>query len=247
VRLEVIFPWRGGCDFREAAWRWVEARYRGSFPGLPLARAEAPAGPWRKGCAVADAVRRSAADIIAIADADVWSLGLPAAFAEVADGAPWAMPHTRLYRLSPEGTSAVLSGGRWEDQPLDQRAYRGLDGGGVVVASREVLMAIPIDPRFEGWGQEDEAWAFALGGLLGPVWRADFPMVHLWHPPQPRASRRHGSRENWQLRRRYLRARRDPRAMSALIEEAHEHFGSSDPALQDGGSNGVGRARSLRQ
>lgn len=239
MKVEILVPWRGGCRHRAAAWVWVCARYAASSPGWSIRREVQNDGPWRKGLAVARAVSASDADVVAVADADVWSSELPKAVAEVEAGAPWAMPHSRLIRLGAGGTRAILAGETPVGHPLDQPPYRGIDGGGIVVLSREVLTAVPIDPRFEGWGQEDESWAIALRTLLGPAWRGDGVLVHLWHPPQARASRRHGSPTGWALRRRYVRARNEPRAMSALIGEAHEHLGSVDPALHRGASGRV--------
>lgn len=239
LTVDVIVPWRGGCPHREAAWAWVRARYRETFPGWCLRPSSAPPGPWCKGRAVAHAAASSTADILVVADADVWTPGIGRAVLEVARGAPWAMPHHLLRRLSRASTQALLEGASIDDESLDQPAYRGLDGGGIVVLSSEVFAVVPIDPRFTSWGQEDESWAAALWTLLGPAWRGRDALIHLWHPPQERASRRHGSQANWALRRRYLRTRRDPRAMTALIGEAHDHLGPSDPALHGGASHRV--------
>lgn len=68
-------------------------------------------------------------------------------------------------------------------------------------------------------GQEDSSWAIGLETLVGPAWRGKAPLIHLWHPPQERWNRRHGSRESRDLYRRYQAARRDPNLMRALIQE----------------------------
>jgi hypothetical protein len=133
-----------------------------------------------------------------------------------------------------EGTAAVLAGAPWQDQPLAQQPYKGIEGGGVVVASRQVLEAVPLDVRFIGWGGEDEAHAIALRALVGEPWRGDADLIHLYHPPQPRMTRRRGSRENWELRRRYFAASKDPRAMRALIEESRDACQAHQPPLHRG-------------
>lgn len=180
----------------------------------------APPGPWSKGAAVAPAVESSRADLIVQADADCFTEGLAGAVRVVEDGAPWAIPHNNVHRLTEEGTAATLAGIGWRDQPLDQRPYPGIAGGGIVVASREVALAVRLDPRFQGWGQEDECHAMALMTIVGDPWRGDADLVHLFHPPQERMTRRRGSEASWQLRRRYAAARNDPVAMRALIEES---------------------------
>lgn len=103
---------------------------------------------------------------------------------------------------------------------LCQRAYEGMLGGGVLVTSRDVASEVPLDPRFQGWGQEDESWSLALRTLVGLPQRGGAALVHLAHEEAPRLSRSRGSWDGWELRRRYLSCLGDPEAMRQLIEEA---------------------------
>jgi hypothetical protein len=238
VSVAVVVPLAGDCPHRKCAWDWLKARYAEHHQDWQVVEARAPEGPWRKGAAVTRAIEACDAEIIVQADADVWSEGLSAAVEAVADGASWALPHLTVHRLTEQGTAAVLAGAPWTVQPLTQKPYKGLEGGGYVVAPREVLLSVPIDPRFVGWGQDDETHAIALYALVGKPWRGDAPLFHLWHPPQERLNRRIGSQESWELRRRYLKCRKDSSALRALIEEARdvtsrtaEH--SSDDQPQD--------------
>lgn len=220
MTVEIIVPWRGGCPHRARAWRWVRRRYAEHHADWTLTLAEAPAGPWAKALAVTPALQRSSADIAIVADADVWTDGLEPAVAAVTDGAPWATAHQVVHRLSEAGTAAVLGGEPWQSQPLEERPYAGLQGGGIVIGRRDVLVDAPLDPRFVGWGQEDQSWAMALHYLHAPAWRGTAPLVHLWHPAPRRMDRKRGSPESWALFRHYCAARQDPAAMRALAEEA---------------------------
>jgi hypothetical protein len=213
VIAEVIIPWRGGCPWRERALEFVRSRY-----DWPVIIAPAPDGAWCKAAAVTPAVEASCADVLVIADADVFTDGLDAAVEAVADGAPWAVPHHLVHRLDPAGTDAVLAGADWRGQPLAQRPYAGFEGGGIVVIRRDVALDVPM-PTFYGWSGEDEAWAYCLRTLAGPPWRGNADLVHCWHPPQERMSRRWGSPENRELAGRYRAARGDREAMRALLEE----------------------------
>ncbi len=99
------------------------------------------------------ALEQTDADILVVADADVWCEETPDAVEAVVDGAPWALPHTRVRRLTRASTRWLLSG--HEPDPgydVEERPYRGLMGGGITVLSREVIRSIPLDPRFVGWG-----------------------------------------------------------------------------------------------
>ncbi|WP_049566868.1 hypothetical protein [Streptomyces sp. SBT349] len=218
LSVSVVIPWRGGCPHREATLAWLLPRWRRA--GYEPLLGEAPSGPWSKGGAVTDALRRTAADVLIIADADVWTDGVADAVAAVRGGWPWAIPHGDVHRLAPEATAAVLAGvSLGPDLRLAQPAYRGYEGGGIVVLPRSTYERSPLDRRFAGWGQEDEAWALTLHTLAGAPWRGDAPLWHLWHPPQPRDSRRWGSPASRALYQRYRHAAGRPDRMRALLAE----------------------------
>ena len=143
---EVVIPWLPGCPHRTRALGYVTSRLR-----LPFTVAHGSV-PWVKADAVMPAVVRSRADIVVVADADCVTDGLEEAIRAVEMGAPWAKPHRDVHRLSEEGTEAVYNGGDWREQSLDREVYRGVAGGGFVVARREVILSIPLDSRFTGWG-----------------------------------------------------------------------------------------------
>jgi hypothetical protein len=187
---------------------------------VTVARQRRKTGSWCKAAAVNPAVAASRAEIIVVADADVWTDGLPAAVAGVREGeAAWAVPHGFVHRMGAEGTAAVLSGADWRPQELLEEPHWGIEGGGILVACREALLSAPLDYRFVSWGQEDECQAMTLRTLVGEPWRGKADLLHLWHPPQERYTRRRGSPESWELRSRYRAAVDNPVAMAAMIEE----------------------------
>lgn len=202
MSVAVIVPFLGGCPYREEALRLVCEQH--SHPVTIAAGGE----PWIKAEAVMPAIERSCADVVVVADADVTCEGLDEAIRAIVCGAAnWAVPHEKVHRWNRNGES-------------DEKPYTGIEGGGMVVSQRETLLDIPLDPRFAGWGQEDQSWGLALRTLAGTPWRGTADLIHRWHPPQPRLSRTRGSRESWNLRRRYLQAQHDPERMRSLIEEA---------------------------
>lgn len=179
-------------------------------------------GAWCKALAVADALAQTHAEVVVVADADVWCDGLAEAVENVQAGAPWAVPHRGVHRLTEGATSQVLTGAPWEGMATCERPYLGVLGGGIVAIRRDVLEDCPLDPRFHGWGSEDESWGMALTALHGPASRGKRPLVHLWHPPQPRVERSFGCEASRALRKRYARAIRKPEALRQLIEEARQ-------------------------
>lgn len=152
VAVSVLIPWAGDCPHRRAARSWVVNRYRSTQPEWNVVLGECR-GPWVKAHAVADALSRTDADVLVVADADAWSDGTPAAVEAVMAGHPWAMPHARVVRLTQTATREVLAGR--EPDPaykVEERPYRGVMGGGITVVPREVISHIPLDARFVGWG-----------------------------------------------------------------------------------------------
>lgn len=227
MRIEVIIPWRDGCEHRRRALTWALDAYARVFPGWQVTVAEHHSGPWVKALAVMPAVAASSAEVIVVADADVWldrALDrLHQAVEAVTGEAAWAVPHGKVHRLTPEATSAVY-GGRWPGErdadALSEPAYYGVAAGGLLVLPRAVALDTPLDPRFEGWGGEDHAWGYALGALWGRPWRSSStPLWHLWHPTPERLSRMVGSHASENLRRRYRDARVQAAEMRRVVAE----------------------------
>lgn len=218
----VLVPWRGGDPSREDAFAWVRFRYEQSHPDWRVIRCQVPIGPWCKALAVMPVVSEMLGEVLIVADADCWCEGLSEAVADVEAGAPWAIPHGGVFRLSEASTAEVLAGAEpSEEMEVCQPPYRGMEGGGFVVAHRDTMLDVPLDRRFEGWGGEDESWAVALRCLAGvPARGRRPPLWHLWHPPQERLTRRWGNTASKRLHARYIAAREDPERMRALIEEA---------------------------
>lgn len=229
-----LFPWQQGCPHRDAAARWVFGQWVTHLPDIGVAWTGWPAGgTWSKGEHLARLVEGrwvctdTPGEVLVVSDVDVWVApdALRAAVAAVEQGAGWAVPHRDVHRLTQGATAEVLadSTGRVLDDltvfDLDQPPYPGHPGGGIVILTREAARAVPLDPRFVGWGQEDDSWALALTAVLGPPWRGAAPLAHLWHPPQDRMTRRHGNPAGLALYRRYQAAQHHPDAMRALLSE----------------------------
>ena len=220
LTVSVIVPWRADGAERDAAWAWIRSRWETRFPGWQIVTGTPPEGEWCKAAAVAAALPDADGDVLVLADADVWCEGVLQAVTAIAEGARWAIPHGNVHRLNQEATTALLDGAPLDGTTmLAQRPYSGFAGGGMTVLPRATYERVPLDARFAGWGQEDEAWALALTCLAGEPWRGTPPLWHLWHPPQLRLTRRWGSEDSRALWQRYHRERIDAHAMRALLAE----------------------------
>jgi hypothetical protein len=201
--VSVAAPWRSDGGHRDATWQYLRPRWDSVGQ---VVEGSCPSGPWVKATAVADAVSRASGDVLVVADTDVWTDGISEAVDMVASGrALWAVPHTLVHRLSEESSAAVIAG-RSLGGHVEERPYRGFAGGGVVVITSALWDECPLDRRFLGWGQEDQAWGIALTAIAGQPWRGTSDLWHLWHPPQPRLSRSTGSMAGRRLLAEYQAA-----------------------------------------
>lgn len=217
MSVAVIIPWRAGCPYRSDALEHVLEFYRTrrrSHWELVIGEHTA-AGEWCKAIAVTNALETTAADMLVVADADVICDGIELA---VEHCQTWAVPHRFLHRLDEQATAELYETGE-PGAGRTEKPYTGHAGGGIVVIRRDVYESCPLDPRFVGWGQEDDAWAHALTTMFRVPWRGTADMFHLWHPPQERLSRTTGSRDGRLLYRRYRNAARSRVVMESLLAE----------------------------
>lgn len=235
MTVAVIVPLSTALDeHRERAWQWIRSRYQEEHPDWEIAAGYCT-GPWIKARAVDDALRRTDADVLVVADADCWIDSLADPVAQVAGGRlECVFPHGRVIRLNEHATTQVYTDGLPDTWPprsdLEQADYDGKVGGGIVILTRDLYERAPLDPRFIGWGREDEAWGRALLTTTRQRAHGDLPLWHLWHPPQQRRNRMQGSEANEQLWFRYRDAAGDNDAMSLLIEEVRCHSRTFSPA-----------------
>ena len=213
---DIIIPWRAGCPYRGLVLDWLVQAHKSLGRTVILGELD-PDQPWSKAEAVRAGLDQSTAQVIVMSDGDVWVDTLEDSV-DMLHAHTWVTPFTFVHRLSPAATSTALQTGDLSGS-LQQREYRGVPGGGMVVMHREDYEMAPLDPRFVGWGQEDEAWGDALTTILGRGGRNPNSLYHLWHPPQERQNRAVGSEASRTLRNRYSRAKRIPGAMEALVAE----------------------------
>lgn len=223
MKVAVLIPWVAGCTHRERAFSWVRGWWHDNFPDWELIPGTPQEGLSRSQ-SLRDAAQRTDAGILICADADVWCdpAGITKAVNEVRKSG-WAIPHLMIHRLSESSTDLFYQGWDWsslelsQDNEQDSQPYVGFETGTMLVITHEVFDRVGPDPRLVEWGQEDECWSMALRTLQGPPWRGQVPLIHLWHPPQPRLNRRYGSEYNRQIYGLYKMASGSPSMMKEVM------------------------------
>lgn len=225
-QTEVIIPWQGNDPERVNALLTV-ARLWGAAR-LPVRLAECPSPGFSKGLALWLAVERSRASWLILSDADVWCPGWDVALAAVVSGeADWSMPHTNVHRLNEKATFARYQVKSFEELNLDESdyielPYPGTIGGGMVIISRDNFLSYPMDGRFTNWGCEDTSWGYALQVIFPNWFQGESDLIHFWHTPADRPSRKRGNDANEALRHRYQMATIGPDTMKEIVEEGRK-------------------------
>lgn len=202
--IVVGFPWRPTPD-RLASFEIVRGWYIEALPEAEQITCDSRHEPFSRACsrnAVVTEAQSMGADVVVVSDADTipTPAGLRSAIAAAVDGG--------LH------------------YPFDRYLYAGSDNppggntGGIYVCRPDVWWSFGgMDPRFDGWGGEDDQAHAAAECLIGPPTTHEGWAVSL---PHSGACRDLGS-ARWQpnsdLAMRYHLARNDPRKMRALIAE----------------------------
>lgn len=255
--MSVVIPWRErgiGLE-RIMSLRWILGKLRTAHPDWELlvsGDGRRSPEPWSASTARNRGVARATADVIVLLDADTWSPRLDDAVAQVRRyvddvccgnvmyAYPWVQPHTQILRLSRSQTVNYMFGSlvEYSDEggitpeyltALESMPYRQFAGGVPTVITKHLYELCPQDPRFNGWGAEDNAWGYALQTLHCQMYRLAGDAVHLWHEPDPvRAQRQAGvprdklQGADWshhELFMRYHEANGKPEVMRALVAE----------------------------
>lgn len=224
--VDVIIPWHeGGNPDRARNLTHVKKLWAQHFPDWTVRVGSRPGHlPWNKAWATDVAVYKSTADVLVVADADVWLHPhelLREYTEEIGREGGWTVPHNRVWRLTEEATQEWM-GEMFEPsrEQLARATYRGVRGGGMFIIRRQDFDRVGgFDHRFEGWGWEDSCFGYVADTLVGARIRGDGSLVHLFHEPHP--TRKFNPGRVWQdgQRAKYLRAKGFRIPMEALVRD----------------------------
>jgi predicted glycosyltransferase involved in capsule biosynthesis len=187
--ISLLIPFRNTGD-RDKQFNWLQKRWKSLGKDFEIIVAEDDGkDPFSKTMAVNNAYKKSTSDILAIMDADVWldpQILLDAADFIRKNPNSWVRPCRNVYRLKKETTKKIIK--LDIDKPFpkinESECERiSIAIGGICVFSKKQFESVGgMDPRFRGWGGEDNAWNALLDAKFtkAQMWGKD--LYHLWHP-----------------------------------------------------------------
>jgi hypothetical protein len=224
VKVVTLIPLRLGKDQRRRQlWDWTQPFLEEL--GWPIFTGDAPVVPFNRAAAVNAAAENAGDwDVALIGDADTIQEVAPAhEAAEIALNLGACVPWTTRLKLSAYGSEKLVRHGTDSINPrrdVDRRDRTSQNGGGstIMVARWAWDEVRGMDPAFNGYGNEDLAFAASLTTLVvDPMPWVKGTTWHLWHKPARGVGTAQAATvQNRRLWTRYERARGNKEAMRQL-------------------------------
>ena len=231
MTFSIIVPFRGDNGHRDRVWKWCErfwaSRFTDEDHGYELIVADSCDVPFSRGNSRNEGAAQAKGDVLFFADADGVNENCHEALKMVHHNGGWvvAYPAPRGYiALNRWGTERLLatdpSERLAEPQSADWYERCHSYAGAIACRTEDFWLAGGYDPRFEGWGYEDDAFTEAMSTIVGPPQRTGGFHLHLWHPhvESERFRQPHIS-ENKALAESYTAARGNREAMLKIVRE----------------------------
>ena len=221
--VSILVPFAPAGPERDAAWAWNEQRWRKLLPDAEIlvGSPDLTGDPARfnRPLAINRAAAGASGEVFIIGDAD--TACDPETIQQAIEAGQLVYPK-RYVRLHQRVTEHWLSlPPDWPCPPFERDSHDVFGAvSGVVVMPRSTFEAVGgFDERFEGWGWDDGAFAYAASTVVGP-WTNIGHAYHLWHP-QPDEDCFNGpyAQRQRELSDRYAACVSDPSAMLSLIRE----------------------------
>lgn len=190
--LSVIIPWRNSGDqWRRQSWDWLLQRYQRLLPEADIFCGHDDSEPFNRSSTRNYLVDKSDGDILLIADADTvfHREQIEVGIRKILNGASWVIPYAenRYYNVTADETALIWASPFESTIPeltdSSQWDHKITSWAGLLLVTREAFDLVGgYDPRFVGWGYEDNAFRAALDHRVGPHARVDSYALHLWHP-----------------------------------------------------------------
>jgi predicted glycosyltransferase involved in capsule biosynthesis len=188
TKLSVFIPFRDVGD-RVKQLNWLKAKWDVVSDDIQLIVAEDDGQqPFSKTIAVNNCYRQATSDVFAILDADVWldpKVLIQSAKTIANDPNKWIMPCDLVWRVTKTKTKEIVDNPDFDLFTLSESDCSRITPvvGAASVFSRKQFETLGgMDPRFRGWGGEDNAWNLLMTDFFGKPESWSNPLFHLWHP-----------------------------------------------------------------
>lgn len=186
--ISILIPFTSKDESRMQVHQWIIEFYQTMLPGAEICIGHSDGTPvFSKSKAVNNAALQATRDIFVIADSDIiFEPTLIPQSVKLLQDHPWVIPYQRVFNLDQESTNRLFQMEPTWPIPFEfSGSYRHQMGwGGVNIVPRKHFESVGgFDERFQGWGGEDDAFAFSLQYVCGEVRRINASIFHLWHAP----------------------------------------------------------------
>jgi len=232
--ISFLMPYRKSDESREKAFEWSVRKWQHDLPEAEIIVASDDGqDPFSKTVAVNNAYRDATTDIFAIVDADIWvdrNTILESVKLIQENPMLFVQPCKNVARITKEKTEDIYNINVTQPFPtLKQHDILRTSKvvGLICMFSRQVFEHVGgMDPRFRGWGGEDNAWNQVMHHVCGQTHVGEGTAYHLWHnrarndegrPIWPGQSKRNGK-----LGKRYDEGAVNRVAMTKLLQEVKD-------------------------
>jgi predicted glycosyltransferase involved in capsule biosynthesis len=235
-KISLLIPFRN-LEQRLDQFVWLEQRWRSLGDDFEIIVSEDDGvDPFSRSVAVNNAYKRSTADILAVVDADLWldpQIFLDAVKFITNNPKSWVRPCTDVYRIKKEITAEIIKQSPNDEFPniTEEHCHRiSVATGGVCIFSRKQFETVGgMDPRFRGWGGEDNAWNIIMDRTFTDAQRWNKNLYHLWHPrnrdDQGKPAYPGQKTTNEHLLQEYKTASKNPVSLESLIKDNKKRTG----------------------
>lgn len=189
--LSIVIPWRAGTDpWRLKSFDWILNRYKLLYPEAELILADDGSEEFNRATFINAGATEASREFLLIADADTISFPefVSGGLAKMKAGAPWVIPYGDQDYYNSDQASAEWILGRDTTENISPSQITWEHklkswSGQVLIRTEDFESVGGFDPRFKGWGYEDNAFVATCDTLLGKHLRVDYGWtIHIWHP-----------------------------------------------------------------
>ena len=184
--FSLIVPWRTDHGPREEIWNWNKERWQELYD-CEIVECDSGDEIFSRGKSRNQGVEQAKYSDLVIADSDTVAdeEALTELLCSGLTQQSWYIPYDegRYYNLNEDATKELLKmnpGSVLREPVKGEWEFKITSWAGVLVLPRHAFCG--YDPRFVGWGWEDNAFQLRMDQTFKPFERRSGYVMHMWHP-----------------------------------------------------------------